>query len=86
MKLPEGFKQFWRLYPKKKSQGAAYREWVKQDLELISDEVLAGLKSHKFADEAMWIPNPENWLKSWAWLDEDTEASSDDKALREAMR
>ena len=84
MELPEGFKKFWRAYPRKMSKGQAYRAWVVNDCEKISDEIVKAVKNTKFTDDPKFIKHPANYLNAWGWLDEVEDVDKD--ALRDALR
>ena len=86
MELLPGFKQFWKICPKKQAKGAAYREWIKQSLEDKADEVIEGTKRHQFTDDPMYIKLPANYLRDWCWLDEGVTNNNEDKALKDALR
>lgn len=85
MQLLEGFVKFWRSYPRKVAKGAAYKAWIKNGCEPISDKIVKAVKSQTFSDDPQFIPFPSTWLNAWRWEDE-IEPSADDQALEELMR
>jgi hypothetical protein len=74
--LPEGFDDFWRLYPRKHARKKALEAWrnIKAD-ELPA--IMAGLKVAIYTeqwekDNGKWIPLPTTWLNGRRWEDEVT--------------
>ena len=75
-KSVEGFEAFWRLYPKKKSKGAAEKAWgkIKPDSELVA-RILEGVARAKTCTDwvkegGKYIPYPATWLNARGWEDE----------------
>lgn len=76
-KIPKnGFDQFWKAYPRKRSKGQAETTWkkIKPDPELLK-KILAGIvaakKSHAWMkDDGEFIPHPSTWLNAKGWEDE----------------
>ena len=68
-KLPPGFTEFWKHYPKKIGKGQAVRAWVSNDCEAISDEIIKALKKYPFSEDRQYIKHPSTWLNSWSFLD-----------------
>jgi hypothetical protein len=72
-RLPAGFAEFWRVYPRKKAKGRAVRAWQRQRPPL--KEVLEALawqtKSSDWTkDGGEYVPYPEKWLNGRQWTDE----------------
>ena len=84
MELPNGFKAFWKAYPRKMSKGTAYKAWVVNDCEAISETIVKAVKATKFTDDPTYIKHPANYLNAWGWLDEVEDGDKD--ALRDALR
>lgn len=82
--LPEGFQAFWVAYPRKVSKGAAYKAWIKNNCEEISEDIVKAVKRQTFADDQQFIPHAATWLNGWRWMDETS--NSNDSALRDALR
>jgi len=73
---PNGFAEFWNLYPKKKSKGDAEKAWsrLKPDSEL-QVKILAGIRRGKssqdwFKQSGQFIPYPATWLRAKGWEDQ----------------
>jgi hypothetical protein len=73
--LDEGFEQFWKLYPKKKSRKEALKAWtkLKPDAELHRTLITA-LGSHCVSEDwtkdgGRYIPNASTWLNGERWTD-----------------
>ncbi len=76
--LKERFDKFYAAYPKKVSKGQALKTF-KSKIKTQSDfdELMTGLKNHKFNDDRQYIPNPSTWLNAEAWLDEQNNSGGD---------
>jgi hypothetical protein len=72
----EGFDQFWKLYPKKKSRKEASKAWAKlKPSEELRQTLIAALCSHCISedwtkDNGRYIPNGSTWLNGERWHDE----------------
>ena len=73
-----GFDDFWKTYPRKKSKGQAEKAWKR--LKIAPEIILAGLqraiKSWE-GREAQYIPYPATWLNGKGWEDEEEGFDSD---------
>lgn len=74
--LNGAFLEFWQIYPRKKSKGAAEKAWlrIKPD-ERLTERILAAVKrattSADWAkDGGQFIPHPATWLNAKGWEDE----------------
>jgi uncharacterized protein YdaU (DUF1376 family) len=74
--LNEGFKIFWKAYPKKQGREKARQKWdvLKPSAELLS-EMLIALEQQKQTeqwrkDNGQFIPMPITWLNQKRWEDE----------------
>ncbi len=74
-KLPQGFVDFWRAYPRKVGKGAAAKAWLKNNCESIAGEIVKAVKKQEFTDDPQYIPHPSTWLNQWRWMDEDSTGS-----------
>ena len=75
--LPEGFKAWWKEYPRKVAKGQAIKAWVKNDCEEIATDILKATRKYPFSDEVQYIPHPSTWLNGWRWEDIHEEDSND---------
>jgi len=75
--LPDGFRAWWKIYPRKVAKGQAIKAWVRHDCEEISDDILKATRKYPFSDEAQYIPHPATWLNGWRWEDSVEEDSND---------
>ena len=73
---PDGFDEFWSVYPRKKSKGDAKKAWSKikinVDLQKKIISTIAKLKlTHDWQkDNGQFIPYPASWLNAQGWEDE----------------
>lgn len=73
---PQGFDEFWKVYPKKVGKQAAFKAYqkVKPDAELqrrMLDAIeLANGSDQWRRDNGQFIPNPATWLNQGRWDDE----------------
>lgn len=73
---PQGFAEFWSLYPKKKGKGAAEKAWdkLRPDAALQSKMLEAvGIQCAApdwLRDGGQFIPHPATWLNQRRWEDE----------------
>ena len=69
-----GFKQFWKLYPRKKCKHVAWVVWKKVVKPLFEQDVVdalqAQLDARMFSDEVHFIPHGRTWLNQRRWEDE----------------
>jgi uncharacterized protein YdaU (DUF1376 family) len=69
----ESFVQFWKVYPRKKGKGAAFRRWriaIKMEsAENIIEAVVRHLPEWRQKDPR-FIPMPETWLSQKRWEDD----------------
>ncbi len=68
------FEQFWSMYPRKVSKGAAMRAWNKLS-PMDQNDALNALPNHvKYWElkqtEKEYICHPATWLNGWRWHDE----------------
>jgi len=74
--LPEGFKDFWVAYPKKKAKDDAIRAWVKLNpTSEIEVAILAALKwqcqlPDWKKENGQYVPFPASYLNGRRWTDE----------------
>lgn len=72
----EGFDQFWKLYPKKKSRKDAAKAWAKlKPNDELRQTVITALGSHCVSEDwakdgGRYIPNAATWLNGERWHDE----------------
>lgn len=72
----EGFDQFWKLYPKKKSRKDAAKAWAKlAPNEELRQTLITALGSHCVSEDwtkegGRYIPNASTWLNGERWTDE----------------
>ncbi|MDI3399641.1 helix-turn-helix domain-containing protein [Pseudomonas sp. V88_4] len=72
----EGFDQFWKLYPKKKSRKDAAKAWAKlKPNEELRQTLITALGSHYISEDwtkdgGRYIPNAATWLNGERWHDE----------------
>ncbi|MFJ2713019.1 helix-turn-helix domain-containing protein [Pseudomonas sp. NPDC087346] len=72
----EGFEQFWKLYPKKKSRKDAAKAWAKlKPNEELRQILITALGSHCVSEDwakdgGRYIPNAATWLNGERWHDE----------------
>lgn len=77
---PNGFADFWNLYPKKKNKGDAEKAWkaLKPDVDLkavIGRAILRWRGSAQWQkDGGQFIPYPASWLRAKGWEDQETES------------
>jgi hypothetical protein len=73
---PDGFAEFWSLYPKKKSKGDAEKAWktLKPNSEFLAkilNAVRRAKSSHDWLKQSgQFIPHPATWLRARGWEDE----------------
>jgi uncharacterized protein YdaU (DUF1376 family) len=78
---PEGFDEFWKLYPRKEAKPRALRAWRKvEPAELPA--ILAGLRVHIQKEQwqkgdVKYIPLPATWLNDRRWEDENVAAKQE---------
>lgn len=72
----EGFEQFWKFYPKKKSRKDAVKAWAKlKPNEELRQTLITALGSHCISEDwakdgGRYIPNAATWLNGERWHDE----------------
>ena len=77
----EGFEQFWKLYPKKKSRKDAAKAWAKlKPNDELRQTLITALGSHCVSEDwakdgGRYIPNASTWLNGERWHDELTPAT-----------
>jgi hypothetical protein len=84
---PNGFAEFWILYPKKKSKGDAEKAWRK--LNPTADfllSILAGVRRAKnsrawLKQSGEFIPYPATWLRAKGWEDQEVITYSAPRAV-----
>jgi hypothetical protein len=73
---PEGFAEFWNLYPKKKNKGDAEKAWkaVNPDADLrkkITAAIGRARGTHDWLKQnGQFIPYPASWLRAKGWEDQ----------------
>lgn len=71
----EGFEQFWKLYPKKKSRKEALKAWMKLNPEAdLRQTLITALGDHCVSDDwtkdgGRYIPNASTWINGERWAD-----------------
>lgn len=72
----EMFDRFWKVYPKKRSKGAAKRAWKKVNPDndllhaIIESVKVQSLHRDWTKDEGKFVPYPATWLNAERWDDE----------------
>ncbi|MDD0969705.1 helix-turn-helix domain-containing protein [Pseudomonas aphyarum] len=72
----EGFDQFWKLYPKKKSRKDALKAWAKlKPNDELRQTLITALGRHCISEDwakdgGRYIPNAATWLNGERWHDE----------------
>lgn len=72
----DGFCQFWKLYPKKKSRKDAATAWAKlKPNEELRETLITALGSHCISEDwtkdgGRYVPNAATWLNGERWHDE----------------
>jgi len=64
------FDEFWELYPRKVSKGAAKRAWHKATRETMDTLIIRGVKrlaNDPNLPETQYIPYPATWLNAQGW-------------------
>jgi|APSaa5957512535_1039671.scaffolds.fasta_scaffold72512_2 hypothetical protein len=75
---PEGFDEFWEVYPRKQAKGSALKAYANAVKRAAPDEVLAGCRRYaraKANEEKKFIAHPATWLNADRWLDEEERAN-----------
>mgnify|MGYP001573418495 FL=1 len=75
---PEGFSEFWRLYPKRIGKGEAYRSWGKDGCEALTERITQALRAqtgYLMREGGRFVPNPATWLNQRRWEDDPPPAS-----------
>ena len=70
-KLPAGFSDFWKKYPKKVGKGAAAKAFAAVGGKDCLPEIMKDLRRRQWPDDVQFIPHPATYLNQWRWLDED---------------
>lgn len=73
--IPEGFNEFWEIYPRKMAKGDAIKAWQQMDamqhFQKIIEAVKASSKMEAWVKEGgRFIPFPATWLRAQRWEDE----------------
>lgn len=80
VRMPAGFADFWKAYPRKKSKGDAERAFAKACRNIGPDAlavILAGIeRALPGWDDPTFIPYPASWLNDRGWEDEPPPVSS----------
>lgn len=69
------FSAFWKLYPKKKSKGDAWKAWLQEKKnrpalkDIINAVVVLRDSEEWLRDGGQWIPYPASWIRAWGWAD-----------------
>ena len=69
-KLPKGFDDYWKAYPRRIGKGAAVRAYIKVGGQEVLPDILKDLKRRVWPDDPQYIPHPSTYLNQWRWLDE----------------
>jgi hypothetical protein len=74
---PNGFDEFWSIYPRREAQGAARKAWAKAVKTASVEEVLAGARAYRDDParkraEPRFTKLPATWLNAECWTDERT--------------
>jgi hypothetical protein len=65
------FDAFWEKYPRKRGKDAARKAFaVRLKAGTPPEEILDGLRRHRFTDQKQFIPYPATWLRAGSWTDE----------------
>jgi uncharacterized protein YdaU (DUF1376 family) len=72
LREPAGFNEFWKIYPRKTSKGAARTAWERAVRKVTAGEIIGALRDRlaHFPDEARFVPHPATWLNQERWTDE----------------
>ena len=75
-KLDIYFDQFWKVYPRKVNKKKARDVWIKNELDLVIDQVLADIAERKKGDVNwiegnQYVPHPVTYLNQERWTDEE---------------
>jgi hypothetical protein len=78
---PEGFEDFWRVYPRRTGKGSARKAWVQARKRATFDQILIGADRFAAAlakahTEERFVPHPATWLNADRWSDESLPASN----------
>lgn len=73
--IPEGFNEFWEIYPRKMAKGDAIKAWQQMDamqhFGKIIEAVNVSSKMEAWVKEGgRFIPFPATWLRAQRWEDE----------------
>jgi hypothetical protein len=75
-RILKGFDRFWKVYPRKRSQGIAEKVWARiNPSEELQDRIINAIEQAKnsaewLKDGGQYIPYPASWLNSKGWEDE----------------
>ena len=85
---PDGFEDFWKLYPRREAKGQAEKAWRSAIKTTSAETILARLKVFTWPDDKRFTPLPASWLNGKRWLDEGaaSKADADPAAKAEARR
>lgn len=65
------FKAFYALYPRRVGVDRARKAFFTRMKAGVSpDDIITGLKGHRFSAETRYIPHPSSWLNAGCWRDE----------------
>lgn len=78
---PDGFEQFWKIYPRRVGKGQARRAFASALSKVSLTDLIATLRGYEFDPRERFQPHPATWLNGERWLDE---ASNHDPVLRAA--
>lgn len=72
--LPDGFCQFWQIYPRKVAKPRALAAWKAQKCEPIADLICEAVERNAKANpqwlgDKQYIPHPASWLNARQWED-----------------
>lgn len=75
------FPEFWAIYPRKISKGAAIKAWNGATKKATPDAIISGLKARAStiaAADPKFTPHPATWLNGERWADDLDPEDSDD--------
>jgi hypothetical protein len=67
---PEGFAEFWAIYPRKVAPDSARRAFARALRRTTLEIILTALKRQQWPADRQWIKHPATWLNGGCWNDE----------------
>ena len=79
--VPEGFEDFWELYPRKVGKGSALKAWIKVKADSFAGRIFSALEwqvhqEQWTKDGGQFIPHPATWLNQARWDDKPMEVEN----------